>query len=41
VPGGNPSLGEQKKRFLERLDDPAKNWKFSKNDSRERGFWKR
>jgi PPK2 family polyphosphate:nucleotide phosphotransferase len=34
------SAGEQKKRFLERLDDPAKNWKFSPNDSRERGFWK-
>ena len=34
------SAGEQKKRFLERLDDPAKNWKFSANDSRERGFWK-
>ena len=31
---------EQKKRFLERLDNPAKNWKFSANDSRERGFWK-
>jgi PPK2 family polyphosphate:nucleotide phosphotransferase len=34
------SAGGQKKRFLERLDDPAKNWKFSPNDSRERGFWK-
>jgi len=34
------SAGEQKKRFLERLDNPAKNWKFSSNDSRERGFWK-
>jgi len=34
------SADEQKKRFLERLDDPAKNWKFSPNDSRERGFWK-
>jgi len=31
---------EQKKRFLERLDNPAKNWKFSSADSRERGFWK-
>jgi PPK2 family polyphosphate:nucleotide phosphotransferase len=36
----NVSVGEQKKRFLERLDNPAKNWKFSANDSRERGFWK-
>jgi PPK2 family polyphosphate:nucleotide phosphotransferase len=36
----NVSAGEQKKRFLERLDNPAKNWKFSSNDSRERGFWK-
>ena len=36
----NVSADEQKKRFLERLDNPAKNWKFSANDSRERGFWK-
>jgi PPK2 family polyphosphate:nucleotide phosphotransferase len=34
------SAVEQKKRFLECLDDLAKNWKFSPNDSRERGFWK-
>src|SRR5271156_3516744 len=34
------SREEQKKRFLERLDDPAKNWKFSSADLRERGFWK-
>jgi PPK2 family polyphosphate:nucleotide phosphotransferase len=34
------SAGEQKKRFLERIDNPAKNWKFSSNDSRERAFWK-
>jgi PPK2 family polyphosphate:nucleotide phosphotransferase len=34
------SAEEQKKRFLDRLDDPAKNWKFSSNDSRERNFWK-
>ena len=33
------SRGEQKKRFLERLDRPDKNWKFSVNDARERGFW--
>jgi PPK2 family polyphosphate:nucleotide phosphotransferase len=34
------SAGEQKKRFLERLDNSARNWKFSSADSRERGFWK-
>jgi PPK2 family polyphosphate:nucleotide phosphotransferase len=34
------SAAEQQKRFLERLDNPAKNWKFSSNDARERGFWK-
>ena len=34
------SREEQKKRFLERIDNPAKNWKFSAADSRERGFWK-
>ena len=33
------SKEEQQKRFLERLDDPEKNWKFSVNDARERGFW--
>ena len=33
------SREEQKKRFLERIDNPAKNWKFSSADSRERGFW--
>jgi PPK2 family polyphosphate:nucleotide phosphotransferase len=33
------SADEQKKRFLDRLDNPAKNWKFSSNDSRERAFW--
>jgi PPK2 family polyphosphate:nucleotide phosphotransferase len=34
------SKKEQEKRFLERLDNPDKNWKFSANDARERGFWK-
>jgi PPK2 family polyphosphate:nucleotide phosphotransferase len=34
------SANEQKKRFLDRLDNPAKNWKFSSADSRERGYWK-
>jgi PPK2 family polyphosphate:nucleotide phosphotransferase len=33
------SKEEQKKRFLERLDNPIKNWKFSLADARERGFW--
>jgi PPK2 family polyphosphate:nucleotide phosphotransferase len=36
----NVSRAEQKKRFLERLDDPDKNWKFSAADVRERGHWK-
>ncbi|MES2569859.1 MAG: polyphosphate kinase 2 family protein [Verrucomicrobiota bacterium] len=33
------SKEEQQKRFLERLDRPEKNWKFSANDAKERGFW--
>jgi PPK2 family polyphosphate:nucleotide phosphotransferase len=33
------SKKEQKRRFLERLDDPEKNWKFSANDAKERAFW--
>jgi PPK2 family polyphosphate:nucleotide phosphotransferase len=33
------SKKEQQKRFLERLDNPEKNWKFSANDAKERGFW--
>jgi PPK2 family polyphosphate:nucleotide phosphotransferase len=33
------SRQEQKKRFLERLDDPEKNWKFSPSDVMEREFW--
>jgi len=32
--------GEQKRRFLERLDEPEKNWKFAAADVRERGRWK-
>ncbi len=35
----NVSRKEQKRRFLERLDEPEKNWKFSAADIRERGFW--
>lgn len=34
------SKKEQKKRFLERIDDPKKNWKFSPADMKERKFWK-
>ena len=34
------SRDEQKKRFLERIDQPEKNWKFSATDARERGHWK-
>jgi PPK2 family polyphosphate:nucleotide phosphotransferase len=34
------SRDEQRKRFLERIADPAKNWKFGPDDMRERGFWK-
>jgi PPK2 family polyphosphate:nucleotide phosphotransferase len=33
------SKDEQKKRFMERLDQPEKNWKFSVNDVHERGHW--
>jgi PPK2 family polyphosphate:nucleotide phosphotransferase len=35
----NVSRAEQKKRFLERIDDPAKNWKFAARDVKERGHW--
>ena len=31
---------EQRRRFLERIDDPEKNWKFSQADIAERKFWK-
>jgi PPK2 family polyphosphate:nucleotide phosphotransferase len=34
------SKEEQRKRFLARIDDPQKNWKFSLADIRERGYWK-
>ena len=33
------SKKEQKQRFLDRIDDPLKNWKFSSNDANERDFW--
>lgn len=33
------SKEEQKKRFLSRLDEPEKNWKFAESDVKERAFW--
>ncbi|MEI6059912.1 MAG: polyphosphate kinase 2 family protein [Bacteroidota bacterium] len=36
----NLSKNEQKKRFLERIDKPDKNWKFSSADMNERKYWK-
>ena len=33
------SKREQKRRFLERLENPEKNWKFSANDIKERAYW--
>lgn len=35
------SKAEQRRRFLERIDDSEKNWKFSTSDIQERKFWKR
>ena len=35
----NVSKKEQKRRFLERINDPQKNWKFSSNDAAERDYW--
>ncbi len=35
----NLSKSEQKKRFLERIENPKKNWKFSASDIQERQFW--
>jgi len=35
----NLSKREQAKRFLQRIDHPEKNWKFSPSDVRERGYW--
>ena len=34
------SKEEQRRRFLERIDKPAKNWKFSEADIEERKYWK-
>jgi PPK2 family polyphosphate:nucleotide phosphotransferase len=33
------SKHEQKRRFIERIDDPKKNWKFSVADLKERAYW--
>jgi PPK2 family polyphosphate:nucleotide phosphotransferase len=35
----NLSRDEQRKRFLDRIDEPDKNWKFSEADVKERGYW--
>lgn len=35
----NVSKKEQKERFIERIEDPDKNWKFSATDAKERGYW--
>ncbi|WP_348798203.1 polyphosphate kinase 2 family protein [Flavobacterium adhaerens] len=35
----NVSKKEQKERFIERVDNPDKNWKFSASDAKERGYW--
>lgn len=37
----NVSKEEQRQRFLERLEDPAKQWKFSMDDIKERALWPR
>jgi PPK2 family polyphosphate:nucleotide phosphotransferase len=36
----NVSREEQKQRFLSRIDEPEKNWKFASGDVEERGYWK-
>lgn len=35
----NVSFGEQRQRFLDRINEPDKNWKFSSSDLAERGHW--
>jgi PPK2 family polyphosphate:nucleotide phosphotransferase len=35
----NVSKDEQRQRFLKRIDEPDRNWKFSPNDIKERAFW--
>ena len=34
------SKEEQRRRFLARIDEPEKNWKFTRADLKERGYWK-
>lgn len=36
----NVSKAEQRRRFLDRINEPRKNWKFAAGDVRERSFWK-
>jgi PPK2 family polyphosphate:nucleotide phosphotransferase len=36
----NVSYEEQRRRFIERIDEPEKNWKFSARDVKERSYWK-
>ena len=35
------SHAEQKRRFLDRIEEPEKNWKFSASDAAERRYWKK
>lgn len=35
----NVSREEQRRRLIDRIDEPRKNWKFEASDFRERGFW--
>lgn len=35
----NVSKSQQKRRFMKRIDDPSRNWKFSSADVKERQFW--
>jgi PPK2 family polyphosphate:nucleotide phosphotransferase len=34
------SKEEQRRRFLKRIEEPEKNWKFSADDVKERGYWR-
>ncbi|MDP2358318.1 MAG: polyphosphate kinase 2 family protein [Beijerinckiaceae bacterium] len=36
----NISYDEQRRRFIERIDEPDKHWKFNAGDVKERGYWK-
>ena len=35
------SKEKQRKRFLARIDEPEKNWKFGLSDMHERGYWEK